>query len=85
MRALLTALLLLSVGCDHEVTVDDVTEACIAQCEARGGVDCASPECRTWAETYSDCLPEAYALATCMMDAPHVCADESEDLYTCAR
>lgn len=79
MRYLIAAFLVLT-GC-HQITVEDVTDACIAQCEVRGGVDCAGPECRIWAETYSDCLPEAYALAECM---PGDCTAESDELYTCA-
>jgi hypothetical protein len=70
------------MGC-HDLTVEDVAEACVEQCfERGGGSDCAGPECLRWARSYSDCVPEAYALAVCM---PGECSAEADDLYACAR
>lgn len=76
--AALLALLIIT-GCS-ELTVEDVVEACVVQCEERGGQPC-EPECRVWAELYSDCVPEAYALADCM---PGECSAVAAELYACA-
>lgn len=73
--------LLIITGCS-ELTVEDVVEACVVQCVERGGGDaCHGPECRVWAELYSDCVPEAYALADCM---PGECSAVAAELYACA-
>lgn len=72
---------LIIAGCS-ELTVEDVVEACVVQCEERGGQKC-EPECLDFAEAYADCVPEAYALVDCMPAEP--CDAERAELAACAQ
>ena len=79
MRNLLVIIALFVIGCD-DLAVEDVVEACTVQCEERGGSACV-PDCRDYADAYSDCIPEAYALVACM---PGDCGLERAELTACA-